>query len=788
MRKIITLLFAVVALSASAQFSHSDLTSHVRQVSRTDLPVRKMIPNPNRSTSNISIDYDSFDVKWQHQHTPPDSMYYYSWSINKYNDTSMYFSLRYAVQTYDTLIDVDNNFAGTPRAGTTVRLDSMEILLAEQNVSGMSDTLIITVFDKTAATVTGTGINSKLNVVALWSDSVVSDQNMLPSDSLFYVIPFHPNVTLPAGHVAGIRVDFKGPVEDQAYVLASYRDHCASVDLGDTNKIAPRNSSFYWNYGPVSSFANWSTNLGFNGTTSCKYFYIQNFLYYPHMTLTTTDAPTVVTTAATNVASTTATLNGTVNAGGGSTTVTFDWGLTTSYGNSVAASPSPVTGNTVTAVLGSLTGLAPSTTYHFRVKGVNSGGTSNGNDMTFTTLVAGTVCTPDPTIANGTGGMGPASSGVPCITKGVAFSQTYSFKIPATVLGTVPVTSVTFDSIRNLPAGLTATFSQTPATYAGGSSGCFLVSGTTNDVCGQYQMQVYVTIVTPVLTTPSSELSALAAQYNLAGFPKNFLRLIGAGGTCPAVNDTQSATFAAGPCSGVAVTASATATNITCFGQSTGTATATAGGTTNPTYLWSNGGTTATISNLPAGTYTVTVSEAGFSATASATVTQPATGVSANGSVTDAVGTNNGAIDLTPGGGTAPYTYHWNTNATTQDLSALGAGNYSVTVTDQNGCTTTATFTVTFTVGIVGTEMVNKFTVFPNPATSSVNVQLALTETTDTKIELVDVSGKVILSENAGKVSELNYTLNTSSVPNGVYAIRVSGSKFNVVKGLTIAK
>ena len=104
------------------------------------------------------------------------------------------------------------------------------------------------------------------------------------------------------------------------------------------------------------------------------------------MTFTTPPIlPVVVTTAATGVGSTTATLNGTVDAGGASTTVTFDYGLTTTYGTTVPGVPGTVTGNTVTPVSAYISGLTLNTTYHYRIKGVNSVGTVNGTDMTFTT-------------------------------------------------------------------------------------------------------------------------------------------------------------------------------------------------------------------------------------------------------------------------------------------------------------------------------------------------------------------------------------------------------------------
>jgi|GEM_PF-5427494 len=95
--------------------------------------------------------------------------------------------------------------------------------------------------------------------------------------------------------------------------------------------------------------------------------------------------PAAITTAATQLTNFTASLNGTVNAHGSSTTVTFDYGLTTSYGSSVTATPGTVTGSANVAVSAALTGLIPGTTYHFRVNAVNSIGTTLGSDMTFST-------------------------------------------------------------------------------------------------------------------------------------------------------------------------------------------------------------------------------------------------------------------------------------------------------------------------------------------------------------------------------------------------------------------
>lgn len=98
--------------------------------------------------------------------------------------------------------------------------------------------------------------------------------------------------------------------------------------------------------------------------------------------LVSSPIPTVTTLAVTSVGATTAVLNGTVNANGGSSMVSFDYGLDTSYGINLAGTPTSITGTGSTAISTSLTSLTPSTTYHFRA----NGGSYSGSDLTFTTL------------------------------------------------------------------------------------------------------------------------------------------------------------------------------------------------------------------------------------------------------------------------------------------------------------------------------------------------------------------------------------------------------------------
>src|SRR6185295_13379582 len=131
--------------------------------------------------------------------------------------------------------------------------------------------------------------------------------------------------------------------------------------------------------------------------------------------------------------------------------------------------------------------------------------------------------------------------------------------------------------------------------------------------------------------------------------------------------------------------------NVACFGQSTGSATASGSGGTGPyTYSWNTvpPQITAIANNLAAGTYTVTVTDAkNCTTTASVTITQPAAALSA--SIDSQInvacfGQSTGSATASGSGGTGPYTYSWNTvpPQITAIANNLAAGTYTVTVTD----------------------------------------------------------------------------------------------------------
>ncbi len=144
--------------------------------------------------------------------------------------------------------------------------------------------------------------------------------------------------------------------------------------------------------------------------------------------------------------------------------------------------------------------------------------------------------------------------------------------------------------------------------------------------------------------------------------------------------------------------------DVLCFGQSTGGIESfVQGGTAPYSWAWSNGATTEEIDQLPAGVYTLTVTDDnGCTAFTGSVVGQPAAPLAFTTTITDAscYGYEDGQIVLDITGGTMPYYFSWGSqndillNNPSETLSDLPASDYFIRVTDEHGCETSSTITV----------------------------------------------------------------------------------------------
>lgn len=150
----------------------------------------------------------------------------------------------------------------------------------------------------------------------------------------------------------------------------------------------------------------------------------------------------------------------------------------------------------------------------------------------------------------------------------------------------------------------------------------------------------------------------------------------------PNCGDTFWTFVSAGP------TVAATNDTIECFGDSTASISVTASGQNPFSYLWSNAETTATISGLIQGTYTVTVTDNDGCANDTEGFVDSPDIIGAAVNSTDALceSSQDGTASVYPFGGTPPYTLAWSNGGTGNTSNTLGVGNYTVTVTDNIGC------------------------------------------------------------------------------------------------------
>jgi len=257
------------------------------------------------------------------------------------------------------------------------------------------------------------------------------------------------------------------------------------------------------------------------------------------------------------------------------------------------------------------------------------------------------------------------------------------------------------------------------------SSGMIVTSTTTNVDCNGASTGSIDLTVTGGISPYSYLWSNNATTEDLTNIPAGTYSCI--------ITDSSSQTILSGNIvvgEPAAISGTTSITNVSCNSGADGSINlSVSGGTGSYTYAWSNAAITQNLTGLPAGIYSVTITD-GNSCTktvSNISVSEP-TAISETTSITNVScnGGANGSINLSVSGGTGSYTYAWNNAAITQNLTGLPAGIYSVTITDANNCTKTiSNISVSEPTAILGTTSITNVSLCNGNANGSINLSVS---------------------------------------------------------------
>ncbi|MEO0468586.1 MAG: T9SS type A sorting domain-containing protein [Bacteroidota bacterium] len=136
--------------------------------------------------------------------------------------------------------------------------------------------------------------------------------------------------------------------------------------------------------------------------------------------------------------------------------------------------------------------------------------------------------------------------------------------------------------------------------------------------------------------------------------------------------------------------------------------------------------------------------------------------------------------------GTPPYTYSWSNGATTDAIANVPSGTYTVSVTDAGGCTTSQSIEIWAT--SIDDELsagIQDWTIFPNPATDVLNIDISLYRSQTIQIQMIDVKGKVLWRKN-GEMLNFSQQISLEAFAAGVYLLQVTTEQGRMQKKIVV--
>ncbi|HRG88572.1 MAG TPA: T9SS type A sorting domain-containing protein, partial [Chitinophagales bacterium] len=137
-------------------------------------------------------------------------------------------------------------------------------------------------------------------------------------------------------------------------------------------------------------------------------------------------------------------------------------------------------------------------------------------------------------------------------------------------------------------------------------------------------------------------------------------------------------------------------------------------------------------------------------------------------------GNSNGSVTANPTGGTAPYTYNWSNGGSAASISGLAAGTYTVTITDNAGCTKVSGVTLEAPNAIGSLDAISFVKLYPNPAKESFNIQIELSDIQHVEMKMLNNVGQMVWNRSKENYRAGTETVDVSALASGVYIVQVT--------------